>query len=133
MKKLKKDKVFVGFYSDLVLKGKFGNRQKLYDIDLVKLDLLNHFYTRRGERVMLPDFGTIIWDMLFEPYTDINLSIIKDDIEKVIKTEPRVELISSNLETYEYGIIVRVELLYKYFNTSEVLTLDFDQRAAERI
>ena len=41
----------------------------LYDFELIKQDLLNHFYIRKGERLMQPNFGTIIWDMLFEPLT----------------------------------------------------------------
>ena len=40
---------------------------KLTDVDLVKRDLLNHFNTRRGERVMNPEFGTIIYDLLMDP------------------------------------------------------------------
>ena len=39
----------------------------LTDADLVKRDLLNHFYTRIGERVMRPTFGSVIWDYLMEP------------------------------------------------------------------
>jgi phage baseplate assembly protein W len=42
---------------------------RLYDFELVKQDLLNQFNTRRGERVMNPSFGTIIWDLLYEPLT----------------------------------------------------------------
>ena len=38
---------------------------KLYDIDLVKQDIINHFYIRKGEKLMNPDFGTVIWDLLF--------------------------------------------------------------------
>ena len=39
---------------------------KLYDIDLVKQDIINHFYIRKGEKLENPNFGTIIWDMIFE-------------------------------------------------------------------
>ena len=43
---------------------------KIYDIDLVKQDLINHFYIRKGEKLENPEFGTIIWDMLFEQFTE---------------------------------------------------------------
>ena len=33
---------------------------RLYDIDLAKQDLLNEIYTRKGERVMEPQFGSIV-------------------------------------------------------------------------
>jgi len=35
----------------------------LTDMALVKQDLLNEFNTRKGERVMRPNFGSIIWDL----------------------------------------------------------------------
>jgi phage baseplate assembly protein W len=40
---------------------------RLTDIELVKRDLLNHFQIRKGEKLMNPNFGSIIWNMLFEP------------------------------------------------------------------
>ena len=36
------------------------------DVELVKLDLLNHIFTRKGDRVMMPNFGTRIPDLAFE-------------------------------------------------------------------
>jgi hypothetical protein len=35
------------------------NNFKLYDIELVKRDLMNHFYIRKGEKLENPNFGTI--------------------------------------------------------------------------
>jgi phage baseplate assembly protein W len=40
---------------------------KMTNIDIVEMDLLNHIFTRRGERVMMPTFGTRIPDMAFDP------------------------------------------------------------------
>ena len=36
----------------------------LFDQELIKRDLLNEFQTRRGERLMKPNFGSIIHDLL---------------------------------------------------------------------
>jgi CRISPR/Cas system-associated protein Cas7 (RAMP superfamily) len=33
----------------------------LYDIALIKQDIINHFHIRVGERLENPEFGTIIW------------------------------------------------------------------------
>ena len=43
---------------------------KLYDIQLVKQDIINHFHIRQGELLSNPSFGTIIWDILYEPLTE---------------------------------------------------------------
>ena len=55
------------------------NRNKKFratDVELVKQDLINHFSVRKGEKLMQPNFGTIIWDMLFEPLDEKNKSLI---------------------------------------------------------
>ena len=43
------------------------NNFKLYDFALIKQDLINRLSVRKGERVENPEFGTIIYDVLFEP------------------------------------------------------------------
>jgi len=40
---------------------------QLYDLQLVKQDIINHFHIRQGELLSNPNFGTIIWDILYEP------------------------------------------------------------------
>ena len=42
---------FKGFASPIV-----GKTQVLYDVELVKKDLINHFNTKKGERVMDVDY-----------------------------------------------------------------------------
>ena len=39
---------------------------KLFDIALIKQDIINLFHIRKGEKLEDPDFGTIIWDMVYE-------------------------------------------------------------------
>ena len=48
----------------------------LTDVELVKLDLLNHIFTRRGERVKMAQFGTRIPDLAFEPLDQETLDIL---------------------------------------------------------
>ena len=54
--------IFKGFSSRAEL-----NNFKLYDFDLIKQDLINRLSVRKGERVENPEFGTIIYDVIFEP------------------------------------------------------------------
>ena len=57
---------------------------KLYDFDIIKQDIINQFNTRKGERVMNPTFGTIIWDVIFDPFTQDVKQAISDDISSLI-------------------------------------------------
>lgn len=86
----------------------------LNDIELVKMDLLNHIFTRRGERVMMPTFGTRIPDMTFEPLDDITLDIIEEDLRSVFNFDPRVQLLNLTISPdYDANtIIATADLLY---------------------
>lgn len=115
--------VFSGFSSEDY------NKEVLYDVELITRDLKNHFYTRRGERVMNPEFGTIIWDMLFEPFTENVRNLVREDVIRVIESEPRVELQNVEVATTSRSITVRMEIRYLPFNSIGTLDLEFDQRA----
>jgi phage baseplate assembly protein W len=83
------------------------------DVQLVKLDILNHIFTSKGERVMMPMFGTRIPDMAFEPLDEITLMIIEEDLRDVIKFDPRVELVSlSVVPDYDNNSVVASAQLY---------------------
>ncbi len=96
------------------------------DIELVKLDLLNHIFTRRGERVMMPNFGTRIPDMAFEPLDEITMMIVEEDLQTVIKFDPRVELIKLRvIPDYNANEITAVvDLLYKEFNIVDNMNIN---------
>lgn len=88
------------------------------DVELVKLDLLSHIFTRRGERVMMSGFGTRIPDLPFEPMDDITLSILEEDLRTVFEFDPRVELLELRvIPSYETNSVVAVaKLLYIELN-----------------
>ena len=100
---------------------------KLYDIELVKQDLINHFYIRKGEKLMNPEFGTVIWDMLFEPFTEQTKSIIAKDVEDIVNYDPRMLVTAVYVDTTDQGIQITAELTYLPFNLTEKMTLNFDK------
>lgn len=66
----------------------------LTDIDIVKVDIYNHIFTRKGTRVKMFNYGTAIPDMLFEQLTEELVAQLEGEILNVIEFDPRVELIS---------------------------------------
>jgi phage baseplate assembly protein W len=100
---------------------------KLYDMYLVKQDLLNHFNTRQGERLMQPTFGTIIWDLLFEPLTDELKGLIVQNVNKIINYDPRISAQRVTVTSFESGIQIECVLTYLPYNVSEAMSLRFDQ------
>jgi len=97
----------------------------LTDIDLVKRDLLNHFYTKKGERLMKPNFGSIIWDLLMEPEDTVTEEEIKDDIKRIIDTDPRVTLRDITLYIMDHTIRADVALRFNPGSEEDVLYLEF--------
>jgi phage baseplate assembly protein W len=100
---------------------------KLYDINLVKQDLINHFYIRKGEKLENPEFGTVIWDMLFEPFTPDVKEIIAKDVEAIVNYDPRISVQEVQIDSTDQGMRIQVELIYRPFNITEKMTLDFDK------
>lgn len=101
----------------------------LYDIALIKQDLINHFHIRQGEKLSDPEFGTIIWDILFEPLTDKLKDIIVQNVSKIINYDPRVSVDNIIVDSYESGIQIECTLTYLPYNISESMRLKFDENA----
>jgi phage baseplate assembly protein W len=100
---------------------------KLYDIDLVKQDLINHFYIRKGEKLENPEFGTVIWDMIFEQFTEDVKTIIAKDVEDIINYDPRITVNEVQIDTTEQGIRIQADIVYVPFNVNERMTFNFDK------
>jgi phage baseplate assembly protein W len=99
----------------------------LYDLQLIKQDILNHFHIRLGERLENPTFGTIIWDVIFEPLTDEVIETITKDVETIINYDTRVRADQVVITAYETGIQVECTLVYLPYNIQEALQFKFDQ------
>jgi hypothetical protein len=100
---------------------------KLFDLDLIKQDIINNFYTRRGERVMNPEYGSIIWDLLMEPITPQSRDALNADIKKICSNDPRAVPIDIKLIEYPTGYIVEVTMKLVGYDVSSKMTLTFDQ------
>jgi phage baseplate assembly protein W len=99
----------------------------LYDLELIKQDLLNNFHIRLGERLEQPEFGTIIWDILFEPLTEELRSVIIKNVEAVVNYDPRIRAEQIIVSAYEQGIQIECVLVYYPYNIRESIQLKFDK------
>ena len=106
---------------------------KLYDVDLAKRDLLNELYTRKGERLMSPQFGSIVWDLLFDPLTDEIVDAIRADCLRIVTKDPRLDLLDLDVVDNEHTIIVSIMLRYVPTATETELVAVFNRNlTAER-
>jgi phage baseplate assembly protein W len=114
--------VFKGFSTQ----GREFLDSKLYDIELVKQDLLNHFNIRKGEKLENPEFGTDIWNYLFDPLDDETKNAVISDVESVVNYDPRVTLDQIEVQEFEQGLSVKMTVLYIGYAIGETINLLFD-------
>lgn len=92
---------------------------KLYDEELIRQDLMNHFMTKRGERILRPKFGCDIHKYLFQPATASTKNGIMLEAKEVFDSDPRV--ITKNIEvTHTNNLIVVSALLELQIINSEI-------------
>ncbi len=113
--------------------GKQGPPFKLVDLDLAKADLLYAFQTRRGERVMRPTFGSIIHDLLFEPFDDDTKQAVIDDAVKIIREDPRFQTASIDVTDLEHSLRLDIVLNYIPLDVVTSLAVEFDRRNTEAL
>lgn len=121
------EQIFTGFSTVDREPGQF----ELHDLELVKRDLLNEFLTPKGHRRRLPDFGSIIPGLLFEPLTPAISELIEDDVKRIIDRDARVTTEEVLVGEFEHGFVVSVTLFFKPTETLEQFQINFDRRLTE--
>jgi len=97
------------------------------DKSVIRSSILNILFTRRGERVMLPEFGSSLPDLVFEPNDEITeqelIRVVKDDVET---WDPRIEIIGTQMHKPETNPNqLEVTVRYRMKKTSQEDTDEF--------
>lgn len=103
-------------------------RWSVYDVELVKLDLMNHFHTRVGERVLRPEYGCRIWDYLYEPLTPMAREEVIAEAVRVCRSDPRVAVHEVNVFDFEHGLRVEIALDYIGLAVNQTFRVEFENR-----
>jgi phage baseplate assembly protein W len=116
-----------------IVNGSGGYFQQSFDTNTqVKSNLSNFLKTRRGERRMMPEFGTKLYTVLFEQRDENVNEIVKNLLREEIGywiPEVRVDEISIiNTENSEDGdnYKLRISLDFTVIQTNQKDTLDFE-------
>ena len=76
---------------------------------------------------MNPTFGTIIWDLLFEPLTSTTKQQLADDINRILTSDPRATPTKINIVDEQYGFLIEITLVLNGTDISENMRLTFDR------
>lgn len=103
----------------------------LSNIELIKRDILNHFATPVGSRVMLPNFGTRIYDYLFDPFDEYTKNAIIEDATNVVSSDPRVELVGIEVYQEDQALNIIMNLLFRPESITDNLFVRFSLKDRE--
>jgi phage baseplate assembly protein W len=112
---------FIGFNTQ----GQF-KKFTLTDFELIKRDLLNAFNIRQGQLPGRPQYGTVLWDFLFENQLEELQTSIEREVQRVAGGDPRIYI--SDIQTYpqENGILIELQLQVVPSTDAERLSIFFD-------
>lgn len=80
--------------------------------------------TVTGERVMRPEFGVTVPDLIFEPGSEQNLFAVEQAVrDAIVRWEPRIEI--EVVRAVRDGVDVVVELRYRVLRTNTTRNLVF--------
>lgn len=99
-----------------------------YDLELCKRDLMNHFHTRPGERVMRPSWGCRVWDYIMEPMTDGLREIIVDEVTAIVHADSRCQIVAVNVDSTDHGVIVGIVMNFVPQAVVDTFTVSFEAR-----
>ena len=106
-----------------------AKKYSLTDFELAQQDLLNYFNIRRGQKLMQPGFGTVIWDMLFEPLDEATQQVISQDITRIVKYDPRLQVGQIAITEEDTGFLIQLTLSYVPSDQTATIALNFNRNS----
>jgi|TARA_B110000977_G_scaffold57635_1_gene78285 phage baseplate assembly protein W len=118
-------------YKGFSTRGKIRPPYTVTNGEAVKVDLLNELYTRRGERVMRPNFGTTIYDLIMNPLDTYVEQEVRDEVVRICTKDPRINIQEIFTQVIDHTIRVQVQLTLKPFLDEETLLVEYTQDSRE--
>lgn len=96
--------------------------------DLIRDSVITILMTKKGQRFFVPDFGSRLWEVLFEPNTTVTQVLAERYIKEALTTwEPRVEVLRVDAASEENSMYLRVVYRIKRINEIYELKLDISR------
>ena len=102
----------------------------LTDYELVKRDLLNALNIREGELPGRPEFGTRLWNFIFEVNDQDTVRNVTNEINRIAGYDPRIEINDVIVTQEQHGIILELVVTVRPNQDPELLRIRFDEEAS---
>lgn len=104
----------------------YGKKFKLTDEKLVIQDFMNALNIRIGEKVGQPQYGTRLWEFIFEPNTIDVQGKLEVEIRRVATLDPRLQVNTVKASPVQNGILIELQVAVAPFNNPQVLSVFFN-------
>jgi phage baseplate assembly protein W len=108
-----------------------GRKYRVTDAPLVIRDFLNAINIRQGQKVGQPQYGSKIWDFVFDPNTRDTQAALETEVRRIIGLDPRLQIGYIRVYPQENGIMVEMQLAVFPFNQAQVLNVFFNSRTSK--
>jgi len=101
-----------------------GDIVKKKDVSAISTAIYNLFQTSNYERLFHPEIGCSLKNMLFEPIDAVSTTLMRDIItQTIINFEPRVRLVSVDIEQDTDNHGYKVFVTFFYANSADPITV----------
>lgn len=93
--------------------------------DLIRDSIITILMTRIGQRFFVPDFGSRLYDVLFEPNDAVTRALAERYIREALGTwEPRIQVESILIGSEEHTLYIK--LYYRVIRLNQIFELQLD-------
>jgi phage baseplate assembly protein W len=107
-----------------------GRKYRTTDAPLVIRDFLNAINIKLGQKVGQPQYGSKIWDFVFEPNTKDTQGALEAELRRIIALDPRLQVGYIRVYPQENGILCEMQLAVYPFNEAELLKVFFNSQTS---
>lgn len=96
--------------------------------DLIQDSVLTILFTKQGQRLFAPDFGSKLWSVVFSPSDTITERLTEENIINALRTwEPRIRVQKVNARAEDDALFVQIEYLILKLSKNVLLRLDISR------
>jgi phage baseplate assembly protein W len=96
------------------------------DNDVIKGSVKQILETRIGERIMEPEFGSILHRLVFENNNELMIVKIKEEVYRALNAwEPRISILKVDVEIEDS--LVTTDIYYEYLSEADDVSIEMDR------
>lgn len=106
-----------------------GYLQSMFTRDVIRSSIFTILSTNKGERVCVPEFGSNLMRLLFEPNDIVTRNLMRQIVvEDVGRWEPRVTVVDVRVSSNDHEIKVFTQYVINGTSESDFAILSFSQQ-----